>query len=72
MASSDNWMIVYTDDEGDIMLVGDDPWQEFCNIVRKIYIYTKEDVQKMNTGAFNPRVEDISASSSESKIQENR
>ena len=22
-----NWLIVYTDDEGDMMLVGDDPWQ---------------------------------------------
>lgn len=21
------WMVVYTDDEGDMMLVGDDPWQ---------------------------------------------
>lgn len=22
-----NWIVVYTDDEGDMMLVGDDPWQ---------------------------------------------
>lgn len=22
-----NWLIVYTDDEDDMMLVGDDPWQ---------------------------------------------
>lgn len=22
-----NWLVVYTDDEGDMMLVGDDPWQ---------------------------------------------
>ena len=22
-----DWLIVYTDDEGDMMLVGDDPWQ---------------------------------------------
>ncbi|GLJ28162.1 hypothetical protein SUGI_0553210 [Cryptomeria japonica] len=21
------WQVVYTDDEGDMMLVGDDPWQ---------------------------------------------
>ena len=26
MAPRRNWMIVYTDDEGDMMLVGDDPW----------------------------------------------
>ncbi|KAL6982310.1 hypothetical protein U1Q18_048638 [Sarracenia purpurea var. burkii] len=25
-ARNKNWMIVYTDDEGDMMLVGDDPW----------------------------------------------
>lgn len=22
-----DWLIVYTDNEGDMMLVGDDPWQ---------------------------------------------
>jgi len=22
-----NWLVVYTDNEGDIMLVGDDPWK---------------------------------------------
>ncbi|XP_020587709.1 auxin response factor 18-like isoform X2 [Phalaenopsis equestris] len=64
LASTNNWLVVYTDDEGDIMLVGDDPWHEFCDIVRKIYIYTKEEVQKMNPGTLNPRAEDISASSS--------
>lgn len=46
-APEKNWLIVYTDDEGDMMLVGDDPWQEFCCMVRKIFIYTKEEVQKM-------------------------
>ncbi|KAK8967070.1 Auxin response factor 2 [Platanthera guangdongensis] len=52
MLSNQNWMVVYTDNEGDMMLVGDDPWQEFCSMVRKIYIYTKEEVQKMNSGAL--------------------
>ena len=51
-------MIVYTDDEGDMMLVGDDPWQEFCGIVRKIFIYTREEVQKMNPGTLNAHGED--------------
>ncbi|CAI0548053.1 unnamed protein product [Linum tenue] len=50
-----NWMIVYTDDEGDMMLVGDDPWQEFVGMVRKIFIYTREEVQKMNPGTLNPK-----------------
>lgn len=27
LRSRDKWEIVYTDDEGDMMLVGDDPWQ---------------------------------------------
>ena len=27
MAPKKNWLVVYTDDEGDMMLVGDDPWQ---------------------------------------------
>lgn len=26
MAPKKNWLIVYTDDESDMMLVGDDPW----------------------------------------------
>ncbi|VFQ87225.1 unnamed protein product [Cuscuta campestris] len=56
-----NWMVVYTDDEGDMMLVGDDPWQEFCGMVHKIYIYTKEEVQRMNPGTLNSKGEDTSS-----------
>ncbi|CAN4108443.1 unnamed protein product [Withania somnifera] len=41
------WEVVYTDDEGDMMLVGDDPWQEFCKMVRRIFIYSSEEVKKM-------------------------
>lgn len=43
------WEVVFTDDEGDMMLVGDDPWLEFCKMVKKIFIYTTEEVKKMNT-----------------------
>ncbi|KAG9446203.1 hypothetical protein H6P81_012331 [Aristolochia fimbriata] len=53
-----NWLVVYTDNEGDMMLVGDDPWQEFCNMVRKIFIYTRDEVQKMNPGTLNSRTEE--------------
>ncbi|XP_039161481.1 auxin response factor 2A isoform X2 [Eucalyptus grandis] len=53
-----NWLIVYNDDEGDMMLVGDDPWQEFCGIVRKIFIYTREEVQKMKPGTISAKDED--------------
>lgn len=48
-----NWLVVYTDDEGDMMLVGDDPWPEFCGMVRKMFIYTREEVQRMNPGTLN-------------------
>lgn len=49
--ASKGWQVVYTDDEGDMMLVGDDPWQEFCCMVRKIFIYTREEVEKMTPSA---------------------
>ncbi|KAL0371923.1 UNVERIFIED_CONTAM: Auxin response factor 9 [Sesamum calycinum] len=41
------WEIVFTDNEGDTMLVGDDPWPEFCNMVRRIFICSSQDVKKM-------------------------
>nr|XP_027122786.1 auxin response factor 2A-like [Coffea arabica]XP_027122787.1 auxin response factor 2A-like [Coffea arabica] len=56
-----HWLVVYTDDEGDMMLVGDDPWQEFCGMVRKIFIYTREEVQRMNPGTLNSRGEEQSS-----------
>ncbi|CAI9753589.1 unnamed protein product [Fraxinus pennsylvanica] len=31
-APNKNWLVVYTDDEDDMMLVGDDPWEEFCGM----------------------------------------
>ncbi|KAJ8768660.1 hypothetical protein K2173_023564 [Erythroxylum novogranatense] len=44
------WRILYTDSENDVMVVGDDPWHEFCNVVSKIHIYTQEEVEKMTIG----------------------
>lgn len=41
------WRILYTDSENDMMVVGDDPWHEFCEVVSKIHIYTQEEVEKM-------------------------
>nr|XP_016466716.1 PREDICTED: auxin response factor 2-like isoform X1 [Nicotiana tabacum] len=60
-AQNKNWLVVYTDDEGDMMLVGDDPWQEFCGMVCKIFLYTKEEVQRMNAGSLNSIGEDNSS-----------
>ncbi|XP_026666308.1 auxin response factor 1-like isoform X2 [Phoenix dactylifera] len=45
------WEVVFTDDEGDMMLVGDDPWPEFCKMARKIFIYASEEVKKMKPGS---------------------
>ncbi|KAG8064601.1 hypothetical protein GUJ93_ZPchr0004g38307 [Zizania palustris] len=39
------WQVVYTDDEDDMMLVGDDPWDEFCSMVKRIYIYPYEEAK---------------------------
>ncbi|KAI4376123.1 hypothetical protein MLD38_013914 [Melastoma candidum] len=50
----DKWEIVFTDDEGDMMLVGDDPWPEFCNMVRRIFICSSQDVKKMSMGSKFP------------------
>ncbi|KAL5221013.1 hypothetical protein ABZP36_025726 [Zizania latifolia] len=33
------WKVAFTDDEGDTMEVGDDPWLEFCQMVREIVLY---------------------------------
>ncbi|XP_038707396.1 auxin response factor 4-like [Tripterygium wilfordii] len=44
------WRVLYTDSENDIMVVGDDPWREFCDVVSKIHIYTQEEVEKMTIG----------------------
>ncbi|CAL5211292.1 unnamed protein product [Lathyrus oleraceus] len=51
--SDKGWRILYTDSENDIMVVGDDPWHEFCDVVSKIHIYTKEEVEKMTFGMNN-------------------
>ncbi|KAJ7977490.1 Auxin response factor [Quillaja saponaria] len=40
---SSGWQVTFTDDDGDIMLVGDCSWQHFQSIVQKIFICPKED-----------------------------
>ncbi|XP_010413341.1 PREDICTED: auxin response factor 18-like [Camelina sativa] len=45
----DKWVVVFTDDEGDMMLAGDDPWNEFCKMAKKIFIYSSDEVKKMTT-----------------------
>ncbi|KAJ6834338.1 auxin response factor 2-like [Iris pallida] len=70
MAPNKNWLVVYTDNEGDMMLVGDDPWGEFCSMVRKIVIYTREEVQKMNPCTLESITEETLADSEEQESAE--
>nr|VDD04004.1 unnamed protein product [Brassica oleracea] len=49
LRSKDRWAIVFTDDEGDMMLVGDDPWDEFCKMAKKLFIYSSDEVKKMSS-----------------------
>ncbi|CAD5314460.1 unnamed protein product [Arabidopsis thaliana] len=38
LQTRNQWEIAFTDSDEDKMLVGDDPWSEFCNMVKKIFI----------------------------------
>ncbi|KAF8400172.1 hypothetical protein HHK36_013468 [Tetracentron sinense] len=42
------WKLVYVDHEDDVLLVGDDPWEEFVNCVRCIQILAPQEVQQMS------------------------
>ncbi|KAL8246063.1 hypothetical protein R6Q59_007279 [Mikania micrantha] len=41
------WKLVYVDFEKDVLLVGDDPWEEFVGCVRCIRILSPSEVQQM-------------------------
>ncbi|XP_073010284.1 auxin response factor 19-like isoform X1 [Typha latifolia] len=42
------WKLVYVDHEKDVLLVGDDPWEEFVSCVRCIRILSPQEVQQMS------------------------
>lgn len=42
------WKLVYVDHENDVLLVGDDPWEEFVNCVRCIKILSPQEVIQMS------------------------
>ncbi|ONK64884.1 uncharacterized protein A4U43_C07F31010 [Asparagus officinalis] len=42
------WKLVYVDYENDVLLVGDDPWEDFVNCVRCIRILSLSEVQQMS------------------------
>ncbi|XAR56253.1 hypothetical protein NMG60_11036659 [Bertholletia excelsa] len=66
--SAKKWQVVYTDDEDDMMMVGDDPWHEFCSMVKKIFIYTHDEVKKLSAKSKLPVNDDIKSSKSPSDI----
>lgn len=47
LQSRQKWGILFTDDEGDTMLMDDYPWQDFCNVARKIFICSSQDMKKL-------------------------
>ncbi|MBA0867224.1 hypothetical protein Goshw_028432 [Gossypium schwendimanii] len=42
------WKLVYVDHENDVLLVGDDPWEQFVGCVRCIRILSPAEVQQMS------------------------
>ncbi|XP_057974564.1 auxin response factor 5 [Malania oleifera] len=47
-SKSSGWKLVYVDYEKDVLLVGDDPWEEFVGCVRCIRILSPSEVQQMS------------------------
>jgi hypothetical protein len=47
------WQLVFVDRENDILLVGDDPWQEFVNSVWCIKILSTQEVLQMGKEGLN-------------------
>ncbi|KAE8667094.1 Auxin response factor 16 [Hibiscus syriacus] len=43
-----DWKLVYVDHENDILLAGDDPWEEFVSCVHSIKILSSAEVQHMS------------------------
>ncbi|XP_061951386.1 auxin response factor 19-like isoform X2 [Populus nigra] len=63
------WKLVYTDHENDVLLVGDDPWEEFVNCVRCIKILSPQEVQQMSLdGDFGNSVLPNQAGSSSDNV----
>ncbi|KAJ8472186.1 hypothetical protein OPV22_026529 [Ensete ventricosum] len=62
------WKLVYVDHENDILLVGDDPWEEFVSCVQSIKILSAAEVQQMsldgNLTSLSVRTEACSGSNS--------
>ncbi|KAL3010211.1 hypothetical protein AAZX31_07G127400 [Glycine max] len=44
LQNKNKWVVLYADDDGDTILVGDEPWPEFCQVVRRILICSSQAV----------------------------
>ncbi|XP_031373375.1 auxin response factor 23-like [Punica granatum] len=44
------WHVTYTDNEGDVMLIGDDPWHEFVALVQRLLICPNEEPLRTASG----------------------
>ncbi|XP_073298128.1 auxin response factor 19-like isoform X2 [Primulina huaijiensis] len=63
------WKLVYVDHESDVLLVGDDPWEEFVNCVRCIKILSPQEVQQMSLdGDFGNNIINQACSSSDNGV----
>ncbi|EFJ07998.1 hypothetical protein SELMODRAFT_451392 [Selaginella moellendorffii] len=47
------WQLVFVDNENDVLLVGDDPWEEFVSCVRCIKIMSPSELSHMNQEQLN-------------------
>ncbi|KAI4373524.1 hypothetical protein MLD38_011643 [Melastoma candidum] len=47
------WRVLFTDSDNGAMVVGDSPWNDFCDMARKIHIFTQEEVAEMATGLIS-------------------
>ncbi|XVF58488.1 hypothetical protein PTKIN_Ptkin07bG0070000 [Pterospermum kingtungense] len=54
------WQLVFVDRENDILLLGDDPWQEFVNNVWYIKILSPHEVHQMGKEGPSPATSDPS------------
>ncbi|KAJ9165995.1 hypothetical protein P3X46_020801 [Hevea brasiliensis] len=63
------WKLVYVDYENDVLLIGDDPWEEFVGCVRCIRILSPSEVQQMSEEGMkllnNPNIQGLAASITE-------
>ncbi|GMH23294.1 hypothetical protein Nepgr_025137 [Nepenthes gracilis] len=51
-----DWKLVYVDHENDILLVGDDPWEEFVSCVQSIKILSSAEVQSLDGDLANASI----------------